>query len=148
MMDMEDDDPLYADAKKEKIKELRKLMQELMADGDDPMSMEDLTDTLQEAGNVAEDNLVDDADAGDDVEEMAESSEEESDELSGVGEGEGEEEEAVSDLEKMKRDYFRPKPKNTRRPGTAVVMPKMEAKPTFGISQKAKGGKLFKARTA
>ncbi len=101
---------LYDKARKEKIKELRRLMQELISDGDEqPMEGSEFSDALEDAGSevdVAEEEM-DPADA-----EEGELPEEEEDELSA-----------------MRRDFFQPKASKAPRAGTAVMMAKLDTKP-------------------
>lgn len=93
----------YNNAKLEKLKELKKLMYELLAaEGDDvELSADDVDESLEEASLPAEESesdlQVDDGSLLPD--------EEEEDELT-----------------KMKREYFSPKRRDTSRPGTASVI--------------------------
>jgi hypothetical protein len=117
-------DDIYGSARSEKIKELRKLMHELMMseDGDEPLSVDGLTEALAEAGDMAEEATV--------GEEMGEGEE--------VATAEESEDDDLSELERMKREYFKPKPKMNRREGTATMIAKVgePKKPSFTATVK------------
>jgi len=121
-------DDLYGSARSEKIKELRKLMHELMAtDGDSPMSADDLTEALSEADDT--------------VEEM-----DEGEEVATVEDGAGDEK-ALSEIEQMKRDYFRPKPKPKKDGPSAVMIAKVGSKKPASFSSSHKSGNKYGKRS-
>lgn len=108
----------YKSAKLEKLKQLKKIMYELMAeeglDPDEPMAEASLGEAMEEA-------------------EEAVSGEEETEEAP----------EQMDELTKMKKDYFTPKVRE-RRPGTAVLFEQITAGPVKPDMKKAMGKKGYK----
>lgn len=104
---------MYDQAKKEKLKQIKRLMFELMAEeGDEEMSSEDLEAKLDEASDAA---------SGEEAEMEVTGESPEGDEMA-EGEMEVEEEEP---------NYFQPKDLR-KRPGTAIVIAKPpEYKPSL-----------------
>ena len=105
-------DDVYGSARKEKIKEIRKLLQEIVADGDEDEEMPE--GTMEEILVDADDAVEEEAD---DVEIADEEDEDEEDPFT-----------------KERREFFKPKPRE-RRPGTAVMIgsakvPSFAKKPT------------------
>lgn len=112
----------YGQAKKEKIKELRKLMHEMMldGDGDEEMESDELAEALEDAGEESEEFALEDGE---------------------VSEDEGEEEE--SEMSRLTREYFKPKPKASR-PGTASIIIRSEAPKKQTLSDKLPGKQFGK----
>jgi hypothetical protein len=107
----------YQNAKREKMKELQRLMRELIAEeGDVTLSASELQGALDEAGDGALEGELS-LDMG--APEMPE------DDLA-TDDGSLLPEEPEDELERMKRDYFRPRPRNDKRPGTAMMLAKSE----------------------
>ncbi len=95
-------------------------MYELMADaGVSDEEAVDLPSVMEEAEDAMSDDLG--------VEEAPEA----------IDESAGEED-PLSELEQMKKDYFRPKPRE-RRPGTAIMVASMKAKPSAMSKMAAPG---------
>lgn len=109
----------YKSAKIEKLKQLKKLMYELMAEeGVEP------DEEISEGG----------------LHEAMEAAEEET---QGMGDDEAPKEpiaDPMAELKKMKEDYFKPKARE-RRPGTAIVFESISAKPMGKHSMGFKKGK-------
>lgn len=94
----------YKSAKIEKLKQLKKLMYELMAEEGVEPDEEISEGGLHEAMEAAEDETQ----AGEDQAELPS--------------------DPMSELKKMKEEYFKPKVRE-RRPGTAIMFESISAKP-------------------
>lgn len=102
-----EDKSMFKNAKLEKLKELKKLIYELMSgegmEMDETISPKNLKDVMEESS-----------------EEVMEGIHPESEEK--------EEGEPLTELRQMQKDYFKPKAKE-RRPGTAIMFGSVTAKP-------------------
>lgn len=102
---MDTNDQLMEQAKLDKLKELRKVLREILAEeGDGEMSAERVEEALEEADDAAM-GEPEGADA-DDPEAVREATDEEMEEPDGLAAAKEEDE-----LTRMKREYFQPKPK-------------------------------------
>ncbi len=105
---------LYDKARREKIRELKRLMQELISDGDEAeLEAGELDDAMAEAGDEAEGDMAEEA--------VAEGS---------LGE-EVAEEDLDGELGKMRRDFFKSKGPKPSRPGSKMMFAKMNEKPSL-----------------
>lgn len=112
----------YKEAKLEKLKQLKKLMYELMAEEGMEPDEEMSESGLHEAMEAATDEATPEGEASEKVEPAPD---------------------AMADLKKMKEDYFRPKPRE-RRPGTAIMFESISAKPVGKPTVMAKKGGKYK----
>ena len=106
---------LYDKARREKIRELKRLMQELISDGDEEqLEAGELDDAMAEAGDEAE-GVMDEA-------AVAEAPE---------GDAMAEEEDLDGELGKMRREFFKSKGPKPSRPGSKMMFAKMNEKPSL-----------------
>lgn len=89
-------DEMYDKAKVEKLKELQKLLRDILAnEGDAPMEDGKMDDALEEAGESADEESAEGNDIAQD----------------GVDASAAEDPGAMDEVAQMKQDYFKPKPK-------------------------------------
>lgn len=118
-------DDMQSSAKIEKLKELRRLLREIMAaeGADSEMSMDEVEDVLEEAGDEA---MAEPEGADEEDMPVREATEEEM-----------EEPEGLSELAQLKREYFKPKmaEKKPGRQGAATMIVAASA-PKLSVSEK------------
>lgn len=126
---MDTNDQLMEQAKLDKLKELRKVLREILAEqGDGEMSTEQVEEALEEADEAA---LAEPEGAEmDDEEAVREATDEEMAEPDGLAMGKEEDE-----LTRMKREYFQPKAK-TKDPAGIQLAVLAPPKPGLGDSIK------------